>query len=160
MIQAGLDYSRNWDAESLYRPVPQVQKVRRTYRKSNPKGKMVVKIGAAVFLYALVLVFLCIKGSTLGYQIVQLEKDIHQLETANHRMDYTIAARSSLDHIEIAAAQLGLQKPEQGIAVAVAPSAEPVTVEQNAGQNANTHVGEGLLNKLYNNLVVLAQNNL
>jgi len=26
MIQAGLDYANRWDAESFYRPVPQVKK--------------------------------------------------------------------------------------------------------------------------------------
>jgi len=158
MIQAGLDYARNWDPESFYRPAPQVKKVRRTYRKTNPKGKVVVKAAAALFVYALVLVYLCIKGSVLGYQIVALEKEIHELETANRRIEYSVAEKCSLDYIEAAAQQLGMEKASQGIAVAVLPDVEPVTIEQNNTQTP-TQAEKNPLNKLYSNLLMLAHNN-
>lgn len=160
MIQAGLDYSKNWDAETLYRPVPQVQKVRRTYRKSNPKGKLIVKTGLALFLYALVLVYLCFKGAALGYQIVELERDIHQLETSNQRAAYSISEKQSLAHIEAAAANLGMQKPGQGIMIAASAGAERIMVDQPNTQSGPNQAGGGPLKKLYKNLVVLAQNNL
>ena len=159
MIQAGLDYSNNWDAESFYRPVPQVKKVRRTYRKSNPQGKVFVKAAVALFAYALVLVYLCIKGSTLGYQIVELEKDIQQLETANHRLEYSIAEKCSLGYVEIAAQELGMEKAEQGITVAVLPEIEPVIIDEN-NSGSSSQVGQNPLNKRCNNLLMLAQNNL
>lgn len=160
MIQAGLDYSRNWDADALYRPVPQVRKVRRTYRRSNPQGKSMIKIGLGLFVYALVLVYLCINGSTLGYQIVELERDIHQLETNNQRIEFSIAEKCSLDQIETAAHQLGMEKPAQGIAVAVIPEIKPIVLADSAETSEVNRLGQGPLNKLYNNLVMLAQNNL
>jgi len=157
MIQAGLDYANRWDAESFYRPVPQVKKVRRTYRKTNPKGKMIVKASLALFVYALILVYLCIKGAVLGYQIVELEKEIQQLETDNRRLEYNIAQKCSLDYIEAAALELGMEKASQGIAVAVVPDYEPVTISENTQTPAQAD--KSLLNKLYNNLLMLAHNN-
>lgn len=159
MIQAGLDYSNNWDAESFYRPVPQVKKVRRTYRKSNPKGKIFVKTGVALFAYALILVYLCIKGATLGYQIVELENEIQQLENANSRMEYSIAEKCSLGYIEIAAQELGMEKADLGITVAVLPEIEPIIINEN-DNSTPSQVGQNPLNKLYNNLRLLAHNNL
>lgn len=157
MIQAGLDYSNNWDIESLYRPVPQVRKVRRTYRKSNPKGKFFVKATAALFAYALILVYLCIKGATLGYQIVALENEIQQLETSNRRIEYSIAEKCSLDYVEAAALHLGMEKASQSIAVAVLP--EPVVITEN-NNGSPSQAEENTLNKLYNNILMLAHNNL
>jgi cell division protein FtsL len=159
MIQAGLDYSNNWDTESFYRPVPQVKKVRRTYRKSNPKGKVFVKAAVALFAYALILVYLCIKGATLGYQIVELEKDIQQMETANQRLEYGIAEKCSLGYVEIAAQELGMEKADQGITVAVLPEVEPVIIDE-SHNGSSSQIGQNPLNKLYNNLLMLAQNNL
>lgn len=159
MIQAGLDYSNNWDAESLYRPVPQVRKVRRTYRKTNPKGKVFVKTAVALFAYALILVYLCIKGAALGYQIVELENEIQQMETANNRIEYSIAEKCSLGYIETAAHELGMQKASQGIAVAVVPEIEPVIISDN-DTGLSGQVGQNPLSKLYNNLLMLAHNNL
>ncbi|HAA08980.1 MAG: hypothetical protein ACOX6F_00450 [Syntrophomonadaceae bacterium] len=159
MIQAGLDYSNNWDAESFYRPVPQVKKVRRTYRTSNPKGKVFVKTAVALFVYALVLVYLCIKGALLGYQIVELENEIKDLETANNRIEYSIAEKCSLSYIEIAAHELGMTKAEQGITVAVVPEFEPIIINENDTPTTN-QIGQNPLNKLYNNLLLLAHNNL
>ena len=159
MIQAGLDYSNNWDAESLYRPVPQVKKIRRTYRKSNPQGKIFVKAVVALFAYALILVYLCIKGATLGYQIVELEKDIQQLETANHRLEYSIAGKCSLGYVEIAAQELGMEKANQGITVAVLPEIEPVVIDD-SNTGSSSQIGQNPLNKIYNNLLMLAHNNL
>lgn len=158
MIQAGLDYSNNWNTESFYRPVPQVKKVRRTYRKSNPKGKVVLKAAVALFVYALILVFLCIKGAVLGYQIVALENDIQRLETDNRRIEYSVAQKCSLDYIEAAAQQLGMEKASQGIAVAVLPDFEPVTIDENTEIPAQAE--KSPLNKLYSNLLMLAHNNL
>ena len=112
-----------------------------------------------MFAYALVLVYLCIKGSTLGYQIVELEKDIQQLETANHRLEYSIAEKCSLGYVEIAAQELGMEKAEQGITVAVLPEIEPVIIDEN-NSGSSSQVGQNPLNKLYNNLLMLAQNNL
>ena len=157
MIQAGLDYSNNWDTESFFRPVPQVKKVRRTYRKSNPKGKMVFKAAVALFVYALILVYLCIKGAVLGYQIVALENDIQELETVNRRLEYSVAQKCYLDYVEAAALQLGMEKASQGIAVAVLPDIEPVTINENT--ETPSQAEKNPLNKLYSNLLMLAQKN-
>ncbi|HOB12157.1 MAG TPA: hypothetical protein PLM20_02505 [Syntrophomonadaceae bacterium] len=157
MIQAGLDYANNWDPQSFYRPVPQVKKVRRTYRKTNPKGKVVFKAAVALFVYALILVYLCIKGAVLGYQIVALEKEIQELETVNRRIEYTVAQKCSLDYVEAAAMQLGMEKASQGIAVAVLPDIEQVTIDENT--ETPTQAEKNPLNKLYNNLLMLAHRN-
>ena len=158
MIQAGLDYSNNWDAESFYRPVPQVKKCGALI-EHQIRRKVFVKTAVALFVYALVLVYLCIKGALLGYQIVELENEIKDLETANNRIEYSIAEKCSLSYIEIAAHELGMTKAEQGITVAVVPEFEPIIINENDTPTTN-QIGQNPLNKLYNNLLLLAHNNL
>ena len=61
---------------------------------------MAIKLSVIVFAYALLLVYLCIKSATLGYEIVGLENEINKLNTENNRMEYAIAQNSSLNIIE------------------------------------------------------------
>jgi cell division protein FtsL len=155
MVQTGYQYANNWEAPAPHQELPRVKRVKKTYRKVS-KGKLLVKLGMAAFVYGLVLVFLCLKASTLGYQIVQLESDIHHLESSNQRLQYEIEKQVSLDYVEqYAVTKLGMYKPEQNIKVAkndasgsTAAVSAPVTVSAN---------GDKTLHKIYASLVQLAE---
>lgn len=159
MIQAGLDYSRDWQTPVYNESVPNIKRIRRTYKRTNIRSKLLVKVGLFAFVYAVVLVFLCIKGASLGYQIVSLEKEIGDMETANKRMEYKIAQVNSLDRIEaLATTQLGMIKPQQAIAIAAIKTVPEV---EEGNQTIPTLQAEHKpLDKIYSNLVKLAQKNL
>lgn len=162
MVQAQFDYSKLWDE-----PVapPTVKKVKKTYKKvDHHKGKFLVKLTISFFIYALILVFLCINGATLGYQIVALEDEIKYYETQNARLQYNIQEASSLDKVEyIAINELGMYKPEKHLSVAYtavpkvnqAPENE-ITTEQ---VTEVAEVADKPLYKIYNNLLLLAEKN-
>jgi len=163
MVQAGLDYSKNWDIQPVSQPVNRVKKVKKIYKKTNPKRTLLFKIGLALFIYAVLLVYLCIKSATLGYQLVELENEINKLETANSRIEYEIAEKSSLDRIEkVAVTELGMHKSDSRILVA-AMFPEGVQVQVNTDEkkdgNSQMHIGEKPLEKLYASLVRLAGSN-
>ncbi|MGI6413864.1 MAG: hypothetical protein ACOXZ5_09565 [Syntrophomonadaceae bacterium] len=154
MVQAGYDYA--WEAE----PVKKTRIVRKTYRSVDQKKVFLIKVGILAFIYAVLLVYLCIKGAVLGYQIVTLENDIKSLEAANGRLEYQIAEKYSLDRVEqIAVQQLGMYKAETHVAIAqenVTPvhpvgTDHPVIAAQDSNQKP--------LEKLYAGLVVLAARN-
>lgn len=155
MVQAEYQYTNSWEAPQPQQELPRVQRVRKTYRKVS-KGKLLAKLGVAAFVYGLVLVFLCLQASTLGYQIVQLEGEIRHLESTNQRLQYEIGKQVSLDYVEqYAIANLGMYRPEQNIKVAkaeVSGSAvevsTPVTVSHNEDKT---------LHKIYASLVQLAE---
>ncbi|MGI5880106.1 MAG: hypothetical protein ACOX6L_05875 [Syntrophomonadaceae bacterium] len=159
MIQAGLDYSRDWQTPVYNESVPNIRRIRRTQKITNVRSKLFVKIGFFAFAYAVILVYLCIKGASLGYQIVSLEKEIGDLETANKRMEYRIAQVNCLDRIEsLAVTQLGMIKPHQAVAVAAIKTVPEV---EEGNQTVPTLQAERKpLDKIYSNLVKLAQRNL
>jgi cell division protein FtsL len=141
-----------------------VRKVRRVYKKSNPRKTMMVKAGVAIFVYAIVVVYLCIKISTMGYEIVRLEKDIENLHAANHMLEFKIAETISLDKVEmLATSQLGMCKADRSKAIAVvAQKPEPIKLagKQSAGDKQpeqKQKLGEKSLQKLYTNLMLLAE---
>lgn len=156
MVQAGYQYANNWEAPAPEQELPRVKRVKKTYRKVS-KGKVLAKLGLAAFVYGLVLVFLCLKASTLGYQIVQLETDIRHLESSNQRLQYEIEKQVSLDYVEkYAITNLGMYRPEQNIKVASAATgasdaarvSTPATVSDNQDKT---------LHKIYASLVQLAE---
>lgn len=160
MVQANYNYAPDWDAAAPVRETSRVHKVKRTYRKVSV-GKLLAKSGILLFIYGVTLVYLCLKASTLGYEIVQMEIDLHQMESANQRLQYEIEKKVSLEDVEkIAVNQLGMYKPEQQIRVAQAvpkQSAQPgagqvVTISQHPA-------GEKTLHKIYASLVQLAGHN-
>ncbi|MDD3853359.1 MAG: hypothetical protein PHD40_06865 [Syntrophomonadaceae bacterium] len=159
MIQAGLDYSRDWQTPIHNEPVPNIKRIKRTYKRTNVRSKLFVKMGLFAFVYAVVLVYLCIKGASLGYQIVSLEKEIADLETDNKRMEYRIAQVNSLDRIEaLATTQLGMIKPQQAVAVAAIKTVPEI---EEGNQTIPTLQAERKpLDRIYSNLVRLAQKNL
>jgi len=159
MIQAGLDYSRDWQTPIHNEPVPNIKRIKRTYKRTNVRSKLFVKMGLFAFVYAVVLVYLCIKGASLGYQIVSLEKEIADLETDNKRMEYRIAQVNSLDRIEaLATTQLGMIKPQQAVAVAAIKTVPEI---EEGNQTIPTLQAERKpLDRIYSNLVKLAQKNL
>ncbi|HCF50087.1 MAG TPA: hypothetical protein DER60_07380, partial [Syntrophomonas sp.] len=99
MVQAGYQYASSWEEAAPQQEVPRVRRVKKTYRKVF-KGKLLAKLGLAAFVYGLLLVFLCLKAATLGYQIVHLEEDIRKLESSNQRLQYEIEKQVSLDYVE------------------------------------------------------------
>ncbi|MGI6435347.1 MAG: hypothetical protein ACOX0F_08310 [Syntrophomonadaceae bacterium] len=159
MVQAGYKYADSWEATVPRQESPRVRRVRKTYRKVSI-GKLLFKVGMAAFAYGLVLVFLCLKASTLGYQIVQLETDIHQLESSNQRLQYEIEKKVSLDYVEqYALTQLGMDKAQEHIKIA---SAGVTPADTAAGASAPVSVSqkeEPTLHKIYASLVQLAAHN-
>ncbi|MEN6461219.1 MAG: hypothetical protein ABFC94_07625 [Syntrophomonas sp.] len=132
--------------------------VRKTYKKVNTKKRFVIKAGVLLFIYALVLVFFCIKSAALGYQILALENSIQEIETANKQMEYQIAQKSSLQRIEkVAAKDLGMYKPAVNEDVAVKAQPQSVNVANRQDTMTPAKTAEKPLNKLYSALLVLAQ---
>ncbi|NLB89334.1 MAG: hypothetical protein GX790_08970 [Syntrophomonadaceae bacterium] len=166
MVQAGYDYSRHWEEPSINKQ-PQVRRVKKTYKVVNLKRKILFKFGILAFVYALILVYLCIKSATLGYQIVALEKELEQYEAANARLQYAIQEACSLERVEqIAMNQLGMYKPEKHLVIAYS---DPLFTIQDDDTNTNDNNDdnnsviaeseEKPLYKLYTNLLLLAEKN-
>lgn len=137
------------------------QRIKRVYKKTNSRKTFLVKSGLALFVYALLVVYLCIKVSTMGYDIVRLEKDIDKLQATNHMLEFKIAEQISLDKVELlAATQLGMYKPDTSRSIAVAAQ-KPETVNlasvPTVSDNSKTNIGEKTLQKLYSNLMLLAE---
>jgi|GEM_PF-5021896 len=88
------------------------KKVKRSHVLKRDNLKVfALKLGIVSFAFALLLVFLCTRTATLGYQIVHLEEEISQLEEANKRLEYEIAEKSSLSWVEqVASNELGMKK--------------------------------------------------
>jgi cell division protein FtsB len=113
MIQAGYTYEPAWNEEIVIEPRKQriVKKV--VKKKANKRKKLLGKLGIGLFLYGIFLVGLCIQSASLGYQIIQLEKDISGLQTENDRIEYRIAQLTALPRIEtVAQTELNMYKPD------------------------------------------------
>lgn len=157
MVQAGYKYADSRAVGLPQQDKKRVRRVRTTYRQV-PIGKLLYKVGTAAFLYGLILVFLCIKASTLDYQIVQLETNINQIESSNQRLQYEIEKKSRLDYVEnYALTQLGMNKASEHIkiaSVAATPAVDPAAV---AGTPVSVSEKEvPTLHKIYASLVQLA----
>ncbi|QGT99129.1 hypothetical protein SYNTR_0536 [Candidatus Syntrophocurvum alkaliphilum] len=160
MLQAGYDYSRlpNYDDETKKRN--KVKKIKRTYKVVNPERKFIIKIGCLAFLYALLLVFLCIKSSTLGYQVVELENEVHRIETANNRMSFAISEKSSLERIEkIAMQDMGMVRAGFSSEMAIPKTQHTINVAEIDSEVKVTADKEKPLDRIINSLSFLAQNN-
>lgn len=135
------------------------RRIRRTYKKVNGKKTYLLKCGLFFFAWALLIVFLGISISVIGYQIVGLENDIAKLQDSNRRFEYEIAQKSSLDRIELLAVQeLGMVKAEEDLNFAIViPSdkGEERVVKQDTTTIAKNDQ-EKALKKIYNNLIRLA----
>lgn len=161
MVQAGYSYARKWEEEAyvLSSPVANYQtEVKSTNKKVKRGRAFVVKTSLLCFAYALLLVYLCIKGSTLGYQIVKLEDSLASLETANHSLEYSIAQQTSLDRIEVIATRdLGMHQSAATSAVCM-DVPDTVTVAAKPVPARPAQAEEGTLNSIYNRLRHLANN--
>ncbi len=161
MLQAQSSAARDWSYHPL--PVQEPKKIRatRTVYKVNHKRKLYIKSAVTIFVYALILVALCIKSATLGYEIEKLEQEVQSITTSNQRLEYQIAQESSLAHIQqVASVQLGMYKPDNQTAMAVKAVEEPVSVASNDNSSNNDlSVSQRLLDNLYASLSRLASNN-
>ncbi|MGS0764224.1 hypothetical protein [Syntrophomonas curvata] len=156
--KAEFDYSYDYSAGQAQSP----GKVRRVYKKSNPGKRTLIKVGMAGFAYAIILVYICVTVSNMGYQMVHLEKDIAKLQDANHMLEFKIAEQVSLDRIELVATkQLGMCKLDSNRAIAVTASRpEKVQIadqKTTVDKMENKSIGERSLQKLYSNLMLLAE---
>lgn len=160
MIRAGYSQAHQWDWEDDSHVASTTRRVKRTTHRKVKTGKLwLFKGGLCLFVYGLILVFLCLKSSTLGYDIVQLQSEVNSLETGNKRIEYELARMRNLENVERTAMQeLGMYKPEQHLAVAAvqaAPEAAavsgPVAIQSQGGQEP--------LEKIYAGLVQLAEHN-
>lgn len=155
--------AREWQRYSMPEVPIRQTRVKKTVIKVNHKRKLYIKCACLGFGYAMLLVTLCIKSATLGYQIEKLEADIQNLETANHRLDYQIAAKTSLNRVEwFASSQLGMYKPissEKAASLAMEVKSQPITVASNSGSQPVTSLSQKLINTMYSSWSRLAQNN-
>ena len=88
-----------------------------------------------------------------------MNKEINALETANHRLEFQIAQRSSLSRVEqLASSKLGMQKAEMTNSLAMEIKPEPVQVADNSVNSTSKSVSQKPLLKIYNSLSRLAQN--
>jgi len=160
MLQAESSCARDWRAYDIPNKNTSGRVVRKTVYKVNQKRKMFIKTAFTLFGFALLLVLLSIKSATLGYQIEKLDVDIQNLETANHRLEFQIAEKSSLERVErVAVANLGMYKPDTKTSIAMDVQAEPVQVANaTATTTDNKNISQKLLNKMYSSLSRLAQN--
>lgn len=157
--KADFDYGYDYSANQAQSPGI----VRRVlYKKSNPGRGTLLKMGMAVFAYAIIMVYICATVSNMGYQMVHLEKDIAELQDANHMLELKIAKQVSLDRIEmVATKQLGMCKVDSSRAIAVTAS-QPEKIQVADQKTAvdkmkNKNIGERPLQKLYSNLMLLAE---
>lgn len=159
MVQAGYDYSRHWEPSSVVEPRTKV--VKKTHKKVNGKRKFVLKLIALAFIYGLILVYICIKSATLGYQIIALEQDIKGYEASNNKLQYYIQENCSLDKIELMAINdLGMNRPNSHLAVALSNNYNTTTEAVNQTDEIDISVVEEKpLYKLYSNLLILAEKN-
>jgi cell division protein FtsL len=156
--KAEFDHSYGYSAGQA----PAVKKVRKVYKKSAPGKRTLIKVGIAAFAYAIILVYLCVTVSNMGYKMVNLEKDIAKLQDANHMLEFKIAEQVSLDRVEmVATKQLGMCKLDSSRAIAVTAGqpAKIQTADQKvAGDKGdNKNVAARSLQKLYSNLMLLAE---
>lgn len=142
---------------------PQKNITKREKRKKilRPDAKFYVKSVLTIFILALLLVYVCIKSATLGYEIVQLEKEIHTLETENQRLVYDIAEKSSLERIElIAIEELGMHKPSLNSNVTIAALPEKVSLSEGYSEieGSGVNIGEKIVDKIFQAFLQLADN--
>lgn len=162
MLQAESSYARDWRAADFDDITTGSRVVRKTVYKVNNKRKLLIKLGLVLFGYALLLVYLCIKSATLGYQIETLQADIQNIQTANNRLDYQIAEKSSLARVEqVAIADLGMYKPDDKASIPVEVTEDQTGSVQVASAPAaadeNKTLSQKILNTMYNSLSHLAQ---
>lgn len=141
-------------------PQTRTRMVRRTYSSYNAKRAFVIKTGIILFAYALLLVYLCIKSATLGYQIVDLQKQINTLETDNKRIEYQIANATSLERVEeYAVKELGMCKPEADSMLQIAARPEITRAADsthNLSQEQTTTANKPLA-KFYQTIAVMVR---
>lgn len=143
-------------------PGIRVKRIKKTYTRVNGKKIFVLKVGALVFCYALLLVFLCIKSATLGYQIVDLQKQVAQLNADNNIIQYQIASETALPRIqELAEKNLGMYQPDSStgsvVDVAVQPAAAKKTTVPSANRPQQPKTGEKALTKVYQTIAALVR---
>jgi len=160
MLQAESSCAREWRVPDLPDTITSGRIIKKTVHKVNNKRKLFIKTGFSIFGFSLLLVFLCIKSATLGYQIENLEKDIQGLETANHRLEFQIAEKSSLARVaQVAVADLGMYKPDSKTSIAMDVKAEPIQVASVAATTTDDkNISQKVLNIMYSSLSRLAQN--
>lgn len=159
MVQAGYDYS-NWEYQYIPETTREDRRVQKKKRvKSNSRKNFFLKFSIIALAYAFLLVYLCIRSATLGYEIVNLEKEIQGMETANQRMEYAIAQKTSLDVIEKRATQeLSMFSPGSEMSYAVAATAA-ITDIASAEKMTADPAGEKPLEKLYAGIMLLTEKN-
>lgn len=158
MLQAEAEYYQNVNPAVTPNVVENPIRVKKTIKTVNYTRKIVVKFGVAIFVYCLLLVFLCIKSASLGYEIEALKNDIHQLDNSNKQFEYEISQASSLDRIEeVAVRDLGMYKADLKNSFTVDVQNSPVLIASGVKDVSKRADTNKPLQKLYSNLSRLAQ---
>ena len=115
-----------------------VKRKRRTSVK-NAKGRLLLNLAVYVIAFAVLGVTLCVKSALMGYEIVELKQEIARLESENSRLEYTVAALSSLERVQAEDEErLGMFRPQSDnmVALLYEPRVAEVTeVASEAGAN-------------------------
>lgn len=159
MIQAQ-SYASSANSFDIPEQATRTTTIKRTYTRVNGKRLFVIKSAVLLFAYALVLVYLCIKSATLGYQIVELQKQIENLETANKRMEYRIASQTSLQRVEkVAVKELGMYKPDDSSVFQIAAQTEPARKAELPKNTASQQpvTGASTLQRVYKTIAVMSR---
>ena len=102
----------------VYETPAEVNRPVKTIRLHNPKvGKkpwvLFMVVVAADFTFGLYYTSLSAAIASKGYQLERIRSEVRHLETATERLEYTMAAMSSLEKVEkVAVEQLGMSKPD------------------------------------------------
>lgn len=161
MVQAAYKYENTSLAMPQQQPEYLERRVRKIHRKKHLRHRVLVKVGMVFFCYSLLLVYLCSAGAGLNYRVLSLEKDIESLQSSNARLEYEIAQGTSLEQIEkTAGTQLGMYKPDLAASI-VAPAAasQPVKPAAQARVKVQDTPKQGSLEKIYDALLILADQN-
>ena len=100
----------------ISRPSPGKKKQRTSVNKAG----LFINLTVFIFAFAVIGVALYVHSALLGYEIVDLKKDITALENENKRIEYTIAELSSLERVQVEAeTKLGMFRPQSENMVAL-----------------------------------------
>ncbi len=123
------------------------------------KASLILNLTVFIFAFSVIGVFLYVHSALLGYEIVELKKEIATLENENRRIEYTIAELSSLDRVQVQAeTKLGMfrPQPENVVALQYEPPVTSVAkvnettgkVQQSAALKKDYQVISSILNQV------------
>lgn len=123
MIQAEPKHWNYLDFDDSISAVP-VRKRQRPVRSNT-----IARLSFFILIFCVAFTYLNIQASLMGYKIVELKKDIANLDTDNKKLDLQIAELSSLDRVQqVAEKNMGMYRPDTNCMIAMAGEEKIVPV--------------------------------